>query len=492
MRPVAPRAFALDRLRAVRHSDWMFRLNFSRRLLKLAARCAGAGIMCLAAAGNARAQQGGGPNIVYIMADDLGWADVGFHGPDIRTPNIDSLAEGGARLEAFYVLPVCTPTRSALMTGRYPIRYGRQFNVLRPGSKVGLSLRERLLPEALRAAGYATAICGKWHLGDFEPAYLPMQRGFEHQFGFASHGERFSHFPKAGDGLMRDQQPCADEGYLTDLITKEAVGWIAQHGKSGKPFFLYVAYHSPHTPLECPPEYAAPYAALGATRSVYAGMVAAMDEGIGRIISAIEGQGIRRNTLIIFNSDNGGLMTKGDIASNGPLRGGKGDLYEGGTRVAACANWQGRIPAGTVVHEPLHIVDWYPTLLKLAGGSRESDLPFDGCDIWPTIAEGKPSPHQTLLLNVVGRMGAIRVGNWKLLRNCLASDDAEGDAKRTKGERAQRKKERRNAPDVVELFNLAEDIGEKNNLAARFPERVQELAARLDVFAKEAVPPILK
>ena len=306
------------------------------------------------------------PNIVYILADDLGWADVGFHGTEIKTPNIDKLAAAGTKLESFYVLPVCTPTRSALMTGRYPIRYGRQFNVIRPNSQFGLSLDERLLPQALREAGYATALVGKWHLGDFQPAYLPMARGFEHQFGFCSHGEHFMHFPKGDCGLMRDQKPITEEGYLAHMTANEAIRLMEQRDTQ-KPLFLYVAFNAVHNPLECPPEYAKPYAALGPTRSIYAGMTAAMDEDIGKILAAIEKNGMGTNTLVIFHSDNGGLTTKGKIASNLPLRAGKGSLYEGGVRVPACATWAGHIPAGAVIKEPLHVVDWYPTLLKLAG-----------------------------------------------------------------------------------------------------------------------------
>ena len=430
------------------------------------------------------------PNIVYILADDLGWADVGYHGPDIKTPNIDKLAAAGTKLESFYVLPVCTPTRSALMTGRYPVRYGRQFNVIRPGSQFGLSLEERLLPQALREAGYATAICGKWHLGDFQPAYLPMARGFEHQYGFASHGEHFMHFPKKGEGLLRDQKPCDEEGYLTHLTANEAIRLIGQRDAS-KPLFLYVAFNAVHTPLECPPEYSAPYAHLGPTRSIYAGMTAAMDEDIGKILAAIKKSGMAANTLIIFSSDNGGLTSKGKIASNAPLRGGKGSLYEGGVRVPACVTWPGHIPAGAVIKEPLHIVDWYPTLLKLAGASLDQKQPLDGHDIWPTLTQGKPSPHEVILLNTVGRMGAIRMGDWKLIRNGKVDDEEEGGVKLSHEEKQKQRLARRDAPDVVELFNLEQDISEKNNLAEKQPDKVRELCARLDNFEKEAVPPIL-
>ncbi len=436
--------------------------------------------LSLFAAGEPSSAPSEKPNIVFILADDLGWADVGFHGPDIKTPNIDKLAAGGAKLEAFYTLPVCTPSRSALMTGRYPIRYGRQYNVLRPNSKVGLSLEERLLPEALRKAGYETAICGKWHLGEFDPAYQPMQRGFEHQYRLDESKTKFTHQARSGT-ILRDRELCSDEGFLVDLYTAEAVRLI-EHKDPNKPLFLYVAFNSPHAPLLCPPEYSAPYANLGAERSIYAGMVAHMDRGIGKIVEAIDRQGLGKNTLFIFMSDNGGVTTKSDSARNEPLRDGKGSLYDGGTRVVASATWDGKIPANSVVSEPLHMVDWYPTLLRLAGASPEQKLPLDGKDAWPTIAQGRPSPHTDILINTLGHKGAIRQGDWKLVQNGQAADEEDSKEKEPSKE----------PTDTFELFNLAQDPYEKNNIADQHPEKVKELSARLETYAKEAVPPILK
>lgn len=431
------------------------------------------------------------PNLLLILADDLGYADVGYHGNEIKTPNIDRLAAEGARLGAFYALPVCTPTRCALMTGRYPIRYGRQFNVLRPNSKAGLSLEERLLPEVLREAGYATAHCGKWHLGDFDMAYWPSRRGFDHTYGLRLDQKRLhGHRITRGDEMQRDDRPVNDTGSLTDLLTREAVRLIEQR-EPAKPLFLYLAYHAPHTPLECPPEYSKPYAHLGPTRGVYAGMIAEMDEGIGRVVAAVEKAGIRDNTLILFASDNGGLTVKGDIARNTPLRAGKGSLYEGGVRVVALANWPGRIPAGSVVNEPLHMVDWFPTLVRLAGAKPDAAKLLDGRDIWPAIAEGGRSPHEHLLLNVVGREGAIRAGPWKLVRNGQSDTGDEDEASAAKSRREKTRRGRA-APDQLELFNLADDPSETTNLATEQPEKVRELTAILDRFAKEAVPPILK
>ena len=435
----------------------------------------------------------GRPNIVYILADDLGWADVGYHGPDIKTPHIDQLAAAGAKLESFYVMPVCTPTRAALMTGRYPIRYGLQFNVLRPASQHGLPVEERTLPQALREAGYETAICGKWHLGHAKPELLPLRRGFDHQYGlFLGMCDYFTHMEAGGFDWHRDDKVCRDEGYTTHLIAKEAVRLIEQRDQR-KPLFLYLPFNAVHGPIQAPESYYKPYEQLTGQRRIYAGMVAAMDEGIGQVLAALEKEGLSGNTLIIFSSDNGGLIGKGEpAASNGPLRGGKGSLYEGGTRVPAFATWPGRIPAGAIVKEPLHIVDWYPTLLKLAGAPLEQKLPLDGRDAWATITEGKPSPHEALLLNTVGRMGAIRAGDWKLLRNATTAEgeDPEGAANKKAASKEERRK--RNAgPDVFELFNLAQDPYEKINLAAQQPDKVRELSSSLEAFAKAAVPPTL-
>jgi arylsulfatase I/J len=270
------------------------------------------------------------PNIVFILADDLGYADAGYHGGGIQMPHLDRLAAAGAKLESFYGMPVCTPSRSALMTGRYPIRYGRQYNVLRPNSKVGLSLDEKLLPQLLQEAGYATSQIGKWHLGDFDAVYWPTRRGFDHSYGVRLDQHRqYQHLITTEDALQRDEQPVKDTGSLTDLLSREAVRTIEQRDKK-KPLFLYLAYHAPHTPLECPPEYAKPYEHLGPQRSLYAGMIAELDEGIGRVVAAVEKEGLRENTLFIFASDNGGLTSKVAAASNAPLRDGKGSLYEGG------------------------------------------------------------------------------------------------------------------------------------------------------------------
>jgi arylsulfatase A-like enzyme len=419
------------------------------------------------------------PNVVIILADDLGRADVGFNGgKEIKTPNIDMLAASGARLDQFYVQPVCSPTRAALMTGRYPMRHGLQVGVVRPWAQYGLPLDERTLPQALKEAGYATAIAGKWHLGHFERAYLPTARGFDHQYGHYNGAiDYFRHDRDGGHDWHRDDKASYDEGYSTQLIAKDAVKFIdATAGR--QPFFLYVPFNAVHSPHQVPENYKTPYMQLPEPRRTYAGMLAAMDEAIGQIVAALGEKGLRRNTIIIFSSDNGG-PAPGRVTDNGPFRAGKGTFYEGGVRVAACVSWEGRIKPGTVVNQPMHAVDWYPTLLKLAGASSKQKLPVDGTDAWPAIAEGKASPDREILINATPKSGAIRAGDWKLVLN--------GNVNTGEYERPGKAE-----PSSIELYNLASDPYEKNNLAESHPDKVKDLRARYDRMAAQAIPPKIK
>jgi arylsulfatase A-like enzyme len=427
------------------------------------------------------------PNIVFLLIDDLGYTDVGFHGSQIKTPHIDNLAATGARLEAFYVQPVCSPTRAALMTGRYPMRHGLQVGVVRPWAQYGLPLEERTLPQALQGAGYFTAICGKWHLGHFQRDYLPTKRGFSHQYGHYNGAlDYFTHIRDGGFDWHRNDQVCRDEGYTTKLLGDEAVRLIEQQDAS-RPLFLYVPFNAPHSPLQAPQEYLDRYQNIeNQQRRTYAAMVNCVDEQIGRIVTALEKRGLRENTLIAFSSDNGGPINLG--ATNGPLRAGKATLYEGGVRVSAFANWPGKISAGTVVTQPLHIVDWYPTLLKLASASLDQKLPLDGLDAWPTIAAGQPTPHNEILHNTTPGNGAIRVGDWKLVLNGNRPEE-DGEAGAQAGEKAKKAKKKQAAAESVELFNIASDPYEKTNLADQQPAKLTELRARLAAYAQAALPP---
>jgi len=441
-------------------------------------------ILLLALATTGIASAADKPNIVFLLADDLGYSDVGFHNSEIKTPNIDKLAATGARLEAFYVQPVCSPTRAAFMTGRYPMRHGLQVGVVRPWAQYGLPLEERTLAQALQDAGYFTAVCGKWHLGHFQRIYLPTSRGFNHQYGHYNGAlDYFTHDRDGGFDWHRDDAVCHDEGYTTKLLGDEAVRLIEKHD-GNKPLFLYVPFNAPHSPLQALPEYLEKYASItDQKRRTYAAMVACVDDQIGRIVAALKARGLADNTLIAFSSDNGGPTGSG--ATNGPLRAGKATLYEGGIRVSAFANFPGQIAGGTVVKEPLHMVDWYTTLVKLAGGSLDQKLPLDGRDAWPTITKGAPSPHTEILHNTTPTNGAIRVGDWKLVKNGNRPDDGgEGEAKAAK-----KKKAGGTTGDLIELFNIADDPYEKTNLAEKHPDKAKDLLSKLAAYAQQAVPP---
>lgn len=418
------------------------------------------------------------PHIVHIVADDLGWKDVGFNGcEDIKTPNLDRLASSGARLEQFYAQPMCTPTRACLMTGRYPFRYGLQTAVIPSVSAYGLDTAEWLLPQALKEAGYKTAIIGKWHLGHADQKYWPRQRGFDYQYG-ALIGE-LDHFTHDEHGVLdwfRDNAPVREEGYTTTLLGKDAARLIEEHDTS-VPLYLYLAFNAPHTPYQAPEEYIDRYPDIAdPTRRTYAAMVACLDDEVGRVLAALEKRGMRDNTLIVFHSDNGGTrsaMFAGVMADmskvklpcdNGPYREGKGTLYEGATRVCALANWPGHIKAQSV-EGLIHAVDLYPTLAALAGASTAKCKPLDGLIVWDTIAEGKPSPRTELVYNVEPFRGAVRQGDWKLIWRTLL-------------------------PSSVDLYNIAQDPSERSNLAAAYPDKVAALQARLNALAKESAKPL--
>jgi len=418
------------------------------------------------------------PNIVYILADDLGWKDVGFHGSDIRTPNIDRLAAGGARLEQFYAEPMCTPTRAALMTGRYPFRYGLQTIVIPSAGTYGLATDEWLLPQALAEAGYETAIVGKWHLGHARREYWPRQRGFDHQYGpLLGEIDYFTHDAHGKRDWFRDNKPLVEKGYVTELLGNDAVELIQKHDPK-KPLFLYLAFTAPHAPYQAPQEYLDRYRDVAdPSRRAYAAMTTAMDDQIGRVLDALASRNMLEQTLVVFHSDNGGPRSAkftGEVSTtgltipcdNGPYRDGKGTLYEGGTRVVALANWPGKIAAGSVVDQPLHVVDMYPTLAGLAGAPLGRTKPLDGLDVWPTVAGGKPSPRDEVVYNVEPFRAAVRKGDWKLVWQATL-------------------------PTRVELFDLTKDPSETTNLAEKNPAKVAELQQRVDALAREAVPPLV-
>ena len=418
------------------------------------------------------------PHIVYILSDDQGWKDVGFHGSDIRTPNLDALAREGVRLEQFYAQPMCTPSRAALMTGRYPHRYGLQTLVIPSAGRYGLATDERLLPQALGSAGYRTAIVGKWHLGHADRKYWPLQRGFDYQYGpLLGEIDYFTHSAHGTRDWFRNEQPLLESGYVTELIGREAVRVIEGHDAS-TPLFLYLAFTAPHSPYQAPQAYLDLYAdQADPARRAYAAMITAMDDQVGAVVRALEKRGMRDDTLIVFQSDNGGPrsakftgevdMSKSTIpADNGPYRDGKASLYEGGTRVVALANWPGRIPAGSIADQPIHIVDMFPTLSRLAGADTGAGKPLDGVDVWPTLSEGKPSPRREVVYDIEPFRAAVRQDNWKLVWQATL-------------------------PSRVELFDLAQDPGEQHDRSAEYPDKVNALKQRVESLSREAVAPLI-
>ena len=430
---------------------------------------AGTAAAALAAVGRPAKAVEAPPNIVYLLIDDMGFTDVGFQGGQFATPHMDALAASGAVLDQHYVQPLCSPTRAALLTGRYPMRYGLQVGVVRPWAKYGLPLSERLLPQALGALGYQTAICGKWHLGHCQPEYLPTRRGFDHQYGHYNGAiDCFTHERDGGFDWHRDDKVCRDEGYSTDLIADDAIAWLRARDKK-RPFFLYLPFNAVHAPLQAPREWLDKAADLRPRDRAYGAMLMALDAAIGRIVAALTAEGLLDKTLIVLTSDNGGPRP----GSNGTLRGAKGSVYEGGTRVAACMSWPGRVKAGSRLNQPVHLTDWYPTLIGLAGGKVDQPLPIDGRDQRACLFDGAASAREEMLLNAAPAGGALRLGDWKLVVG-NPRDNEEGGAP-----------ERRNG---AELFNLAQDPGEKTDLAAREPERLATLRRRYDELARQAVP----
>jgi len=402
------------------------------------------------------ADQNTQPNVVVLLADDLGWADVGFHDSEIQTPNIDRLSREGTRLERFHSCPVCSPTRASLMTARSPIRYGVMYTVIRPWASYGVPVEEHFMPQSFQAAGYQTAITGKWHLGHSQVKYLPNSRGFDHAYGHVNGAiDYYTHERDGGLDWNRNGKSLREEGYSTDLIGAEGVRVIKGRDRS-KPLFLYMPFNAPHAPLEAPKVLLDKYANLrdkDPKRRSYAAMVDALDTAIGRVLATLDEEGMRENTLVLFFSDNGGPINFG--ARNAPLRNGKGTTFEGGTRVPAIVRWPGHVKAGARLNQRMSALDVFPTLADAVGVKLRNTLPLDGKNMWPAITSGRIEPREDLLLAVDSGQKTyycVHHDEWKLVRE--GSKDY--------------------------LFRPAEDPGEANDLAGQHPEIVKDLVARVD------------
>ncbi|KAG9266164.1 arylsulfatase I [Astyanax mexicanus] len=456
------------------------------------------------------------PHIIFILTDDQGYSDIGYHSAEIRTPTLDRLSADGVRLENYYVQPLCTPSRSQLITGRYQIHTGLQHSIIRPRQPSCLPRNLVTLPQRLQEAGYSTHMVGKWHLGFYRKDCLPTRRGFHSYFGSLTGSvDYYTYGSCDGKSLcgfdLHDGESVAwgrAGKYSTHLYTQRVRKILASHHPDQQPLFIFVSLQAVHTPLKPPKSYIYPYRSMGnVPRRKYAAMVSIVDEAVHNITYALRKYGYYRNSVIIFSSDNGAQPFTG--GSNWPLRGRKGTYWEGGIRAVGFVHSPLLRHKRRVSKALLHITDWYPTLVRLAGGNVSQDQGLDGYDIWPVLSENKESPRLEILHNIdpLNRQGlgswqagqglwdttvqaAIRVGDWKL----LTGDPGHGDwvppqvltsfpggwwnLERGTGE----------VKKSVWLFNITADPCERNDLADQRPGVVRKLLARLVSYNHTAIP----
>jgi arylsulfatase A-like enzyme len=407
------------------------------------------------------------PNILILIADDLGWADVEWHGGEIDTPHLTQLAKSGVILDQHYVTPMCSSTRACLLSGRYSTR----FNLDGATNSRVFPFGMTTLAGALQSLGYDTGLTGKWHLGS-KPEWGPHHFGFTRSYGsFAGGVDQYLHLYKNGPyqkTWQRNQEYVNEDGHATDLIAREAIRWIESAPQREKPWYIQVAFTAVHVPIQEPDKWVEPYTGRieNESRRRYAACATHMDHTIGEMVAALERSGQKDNTLIIFTSDNGGSgpwrpsgKYPGEyepcpiLGNNLPLRGRKGTVYEGGVRVPAFVHWPEKLPQGATVNHPIHIVDWMPTLLHLTGyeANDEAVFKFDGHDIWPLLTGEETQPEPRTLYFRRGSSSALRHGDWKLVESGKTQ----------------------------QLFNLAEDPNEEHDLTKQHPEKLTDLAARL-------------
>jgi len=412
------------------------------------------------------------PNILLILADDLGYADVGFHGSkEIPTPNLDRLAKRSVRCTSGYVShPFCSPTRAGLMAGRYQQRFGHENNPawLPEDPKVGLPLSQTTLPQVLKTAGYTTGAVGKWHLGA-HPSFHPNKRGFEDYFGALGGGH--SYLPQAKGGveysipLDRNGQPESHTEYLTDMFGREAVSFVERNRE--KPWFLYLAFNAPHTPLQATENYVDRIKGItDEKRRTYAAMIVAMDDAIGQVLKQLDTLKQTENTLIFFFSDNGG-PSFANASSNAPLHGDKGQVFEGGIRVPFLVSWPAKLPQGKDYDQPVTSLDVFATAAALADAKVPAGVKLDGVNLIPFLAgEKKSAPHEALFWRTGGGASyAMRSGDWKWLKM---------------------------GKEAPQLFNVNKDIGEQHDLASEKPEIAQRMEAAVMSWNKELIPPLFE
>lgn len=417
---------------------------------------------------NGRADDARKPNIVFIMADDLGWADVEFHDGNAKTPQLNAIAERSLELTQHYVAPVCSPTRAGLLTGRYWSRFG----VTTPVNTPALPPDTLTLPRALKSVGYDTCLVGKWHLGSL-PKWGPNHFGFDHSYGALAGGiSPWLHRYKKGSyshTWHRNQTLLEEQGHVTDLLTEEAIAWLKS--RNDAPFFLYLPYTAVHLPLKEPEEWLerVPENIEGEVARHYAASVMHLDHSVARILDTLKEIGEYEKTLVVFTSDNGSSTAENNdlkypddncpsgrlTGNNLPLRGQKGSVYEGGTRVPTLVSWPGRIKAGKI-GAPVHITDWMPTFCALAGFASSEDLKWDGMDVRGLLLEGQSiAPRPIYTAGPIWRSRALRFGDWKLVVHGRGKDEKQ------------------------ELFNLSEDPNESNSLAKKRLQQLEKLRGLL-------------
>ncbi|XP_060066094.1 arylsulfatase B-like [Ylistrum balloti] len=454
------------------------------------------------------------PHIVFIFADDYGYNDIGYHGSQIKTPHLDRLAKAGVRLENYYVQPICTPSRSQLMSGRYQTHTGLQHRHIAGNMPNALPRDSPTLPDKMREAGYSTHMVGKWHLGFYKEEYLPNNRGFDSFYGIlAGHVDHYNKtycYDFCGYDFRDNYEPIVPVPmeYSTHLYSRRVTELIHNY-KSTKPLFLYLAFQAVHTPLEVPKQYSDLYSHVHDwNRKLYSGMVSAMDEAVGNITAAFQAKGMWDDTILVFSTDNGGRTDRGGV--NWPLRGGKGSLWEGGVRGIGFVHGKRLKNKGTISREMIHVSDWYPTLIRLGGGSLKGTKALDGFDQWNTISTGAISPRDTLLHNIdplydpIGTKlpgspfdnryrAALRWKNWKIITGAPSkiiivigngswipapesSDKFQLDIDADKPEKN------------IWLFNIAEDPEERRDLQDKFPKVLMSMLEKLQEANSTAVP----
>jgi arylsulfatase A-like enzyme len=408
------------------------------------------------------------PNVIVILGDDMGYADVGFHGcKDIPTPHIDALARSGVKFTNGYVSgPYCSPTRAALLAGRYQTRFGHEFN---PGgvqpTKAGMPLTEVTIADRMKAAGYRTGLIGKWHLGMDERH--PQKRGFDDFYGFLGGAHDYLK-PKS---ILRGVEPAPETEYLTDAFAREAVAFIDSN--KAKPFFLYLAFNAVHTPMQADDPRLKKFATIkDKTRQTYAAMMSAMDDAVGRVIQKLSDERLREQTLVVLLSDNGGpTMANSSVngAINTPLRGSKRTTLEGGIRVPFVMSWPGTLSPNTTDDRLVIQLDLHATALAMAGVAVKPEWKLDGVDLMPYLrGVNKGNPHEALYWRF-GKQMAIRQGDWKLVRYDLAV-------------------EKKSGPSPVCLYNLKADVAETTDLSAKHPDKAAELLAAWTAWDRDNVP----